>query len=220
MTNIPVMLVPPTAHARSGEAFPLAPPPPSTKKTKLVPVPSSLERLHALQSMIFAQADLEPQWIQKEGFSPRPDRILDYDYMLLVAVDQWLRALKQLTEETELWLPVRAVVADEAMVHPARKSLCGLDGRDFSPSDEWPSYIRRRTVVRKHSTAEVPYSQLKTVLDRLRVVARAGYLILNRIDRQRIQSEYLLAPTIAGVARALKLAQRLNLPLPPFRDSP
>lgn len=163
---------------------------------------------------IAAMAKQEVQWIQIEGFTPDPSLILDHDFILLVCAEAWLRRVPNKGLHGKFWVSVNDTIATDALGHPGRNRLCGYHGAKFNPKPEWPTYLATRVIERRASTAEVPYTQLKVLLHLLRILHNAGYIVLERQDRQRLQSFYFARPSLRGLARAKYLADRIGHHLP------
>lgn len=176
---------------------PMMPPPPGRAPTPLAPGDPAILAKH--RERIIAMANDEVQWIQVEGFQPPEAHLLDFDIVLLATVDCWLHAIIATPSAAQTWIDVRWTLCPALMTHPARDALCNRFGKPSKPGPKWPNYKWGHDVV----------------LDRLRKWHAAGYLQLETDYRQQ-PPLHLVAPRQRGVIRAVWLAQRLGLPLPPL----
>lgn len=230
-SNTPTVLVEPiipSASRQTGEIFPLAMPPALDRRGEdQTPAPIEIPALQALLPHLRALADGEAQWVQIAKTTPLPGRMLDGDFLHLVAVEQWLIGIGAKTDAPCIaydndkpgWIRVRPHLATASLPHPARLNLMSLRNEIFEPKPQWPDYPTPATV-RDRDAQPVMNPAHKMLVDRARCWARAGYSEIEHLaitghgDRHLRPGTYWIRPTILGLARAIHLTRRLGRVLP------
>ena len=188
-----LIVVDPPSHllAREYPLHPLAGDPPLQRVGN---VPVSLANLAADRPRILeAAAAVGGYWVVDPAFTPpSPPRIIDFDFLLYVLTACWLEPdLREGQDQVD----VITVVLPWAQSSPAKARLMDNEGQPLVVSPAYPLTVQKK------------------MLDRLRKLAAAGFVILERDYISSRSTRYLAQPTQAGLARAVWIAQLLDLPL-------